>query len=238
MKIKFSAPPFLIEAAANPVPALAAMPEWYKKSGTGHDDFYPVPHKSNGTVKKCVPFLDALTTGYTILAAADIFIKGFPDGGSGYTASSALDECLPNGLIGTHGAAQMGKFKYMDGNHIVLKYQNPFMIETPKGFSCLFTPVLNSFELQSKGLHFLSGIVDSDVYNVPIAFPFLFTNFEKEVIIEKGTPLVQVIPFKKEDWKMSMEPEDEAKIRGQYAKVTSRFKDSYKRAFWRKSKYR
>jgi len=50
--------------------------------------------------------------------------------------------------------------------------------------------------------------------------------------------LVQVIPFKKEDWKMSMEPEDEAKIKGQYARVTSRFKDSYKRAFWRKSKYR
>jgi hypothetical protein len=69
-------------------------------------------------------------------------------------------------------------------------------VATPKGWSCLFVPPLNRpnplFEV-------LSGVVDTDTYQSLIHFPFIPTGPDGVHVIEKGTPLVQVIPFSRED---------------------------------------
>ena len=45
-------------------------------------------------------------------------------------------------------------------------------------------------------------MVDTDKYPIPVHFPFLLKkNFEG--LIKQGTPIIQVIPFKRESWKSS-----------------------------------
>jgi hypothetical protein len=44
----------------------------------------------------------------------------------------------------------------------------------------------------------LAGVVDTDTYRAPIHFPFFATGKDGLYTIEKGSPLVQVIPFKRD----------------------------------------
>jgi antitoxin (DNA-binding transcriptional repressor) of toxin-antitoxin stability system len=69
-------------------------------------------------------------------------------------------------------------------------------VETPPGYSALYTHPLNRFELPFLTV---SGIIDNDKVILPGSMPF----FVKEGfvgIIEAGTPIAQIIPFKREDW--------------------------------------
>ena len=58
----------------------------------------------------------------------------------------------------------------------------------------------------------IPGIVDTDTYNIEINFPFV-VNGDKypslRSLIKRGTPIVQVIPFKREQWRMKMESIDQ-----------------------------
>ena len=55
-----------------PLPSKKVIPEWYKKIETLHNR-----DASQPSVKKCMPFLDALSMGYTISTGWDIHIKKY-----------------------------------------------------------------------------------------------------------------------------------------------------------------
>ena len=50
----------------------------------------------------------------------------------------------------------------------------------------------------------LDGVVDTDTYYNNINFPFIWTGGSGEFVIPKGTPLVQVIPFRRESSEFSV----------------------------------
>ena len=51
-----------------PVPSSKLIPQWFKNiPGYGKDNIQ--------TVKKCIPFVDAMTMGYTVLLHIDLIIK-------------------------------------------------------------------------------------------------------------------------------------------------------------------
>ena len=53
----------------------------------------------------------------------------------------------------------------------------------------------------------IPGIVDTDSFSLEINFPIVLNGDKYPVIkttIKKGTPYVQVIPFKREKWKMKI----------------------------------
>ena len=65
-----------------PVPAKQALPQWYKEASPYVYDekeigMHPNPNAgiSNATIKACVPFLDAMTTGYMITLVSDIELR-------------------------------------------------------------------------------------------------------------------------------------------------------------------
>ena len=96
-------------------------------------------------------------------------------------------------------------------NFPAMKFYNPWRIQTPSGYSCLFTPPLNRVD---ERFEIISGVVDTDIYEEYINFPFilkkdyLLENIKDGKflsIIEKGTPYCQIIPFKRESWKMKIE---------------------------------
>jgi hypothetical protein len=86
----------------------------------------------------------------------------------------------------------------------------------------------------------MPGIVDTDTYNAAVNFPFVLNEPNKfEGLIPAGTPIAQVIPFKREFWEMSIGVEaDLVKNNKIGTKLRSKFFDSYKTQFREIKQYR
>ena len=85
--------------------------------------------------------------------------------------------------------------------YTIRKYMSPWIIETPPEYSLLFLPPVNRLEIPIVPL---VGLVDSDTYHNNVNTPFIHTMLEpnKEVhTIPKGTPICQVVPVKRDEWK-------------------------------------
>lgn len=193
---------------AVPVPAKAAMPAWFRRlPGT---DAPQVSATNNGlTVKRCMPFLDALSIGWLIPLAATVRIE-IKDGGSTVTAGWEFDR----EMVSNHGAFQVA------GNPFdprpPMKFHNYWTVRTPKGWSCLFVPAINR---PNPIVELFSGVVDTDTYTSPVNLPFVATGPDGAHTLEKGTPLVQVIPFRRTD----------AAIRGTVRTETAQDRDTRER---------
>ena len=83
---------------AEPVPARTALPAWFRRlPGLDRE---VLDHRCNGlTVKRCVPFLDALTTGWIVPLAATVRLE-VSDGGATVHAGWEFDR----ELVSPHGA--------------------------------------------------------------------------------------------------------------------------------------
>ena len=114
-----------------------------------------------------------------------------------------------------------------------MKFINPWLIETEEGYSCLFTSPLNHLERRIK---ILDGVVDTDTYYNNINFPFLWTGGDGEFFIPKGTPLVQVISFKREEYSLQIETVDNDKRANAQAKLGTHLRHAYRSEFWSKRK--
>lgn len=182
----------LLESIPHPVPAAKMVPEYFKKivPYTKEEHGY----NTGGTVKKCPPFIDAMTSGYIIPLWFDAEFLVSKDN---ILLRSKLD---PGLLVGFHPEEQIPNHPYVEKypfSRIALKYFSPWLITTPPGWSCLFTSPFNHLETRFK---VLDAIVDTDSYYAPVNFPFVWTGYkEGPHLIKKGTPIVQVIPFKRED---------------------------------------
>jgi hypothetical protein len=188
-----------------PEPSKLNIPSWYKE----------LNHSVNiKTVKGCMPFLDTLTTGYTLKMPVDYFIThNIKKEGERYTKGyTELDYQKTINInskdnLQVHPIDQLGKkcpFVNKNKNLPFNKLLNPWIIKTPPGYSCLFTPPLNN---KDDRFEIISGIVDTDSYETEINFPIVINGDKYPVlneVIKKGTPYVQIIPFKRESWKMKI----------------------------------
>jgi hypothetical protein len=110
---------------------------------------------------------------------------------------------------------------------------NFYNINTPNGYSLLAVHPLNRIELP---FHTLSGVIDTDNFNTPINFPFYIKkNFEG--IIKTGTPLVQLIPFKRENWNIKEGQYDPNQTKQNWFKFYEDIKHAYKNQSWSKKTY-
>ena len=75
-----------------------------------------------------------------------------------------------------------------------LKFHNYWTVRTAPGWSCLFVPPLNR---PNPIVEVLSGVVDTDQFGNEINFPFVTVADDGVHVLEQGTPLVQVIPFRR-----------------------------------------
>jgi hypothetical protein len=178
---------------APPAPAKTHMPEWFKrlpaidktKYGTGDTGL---------TVKRCMPFIDAMTTGFILPLAATVRLE-IRDGGATVTAGWDFDRTM----VSNHGTHQVTGHPATPSPPC--KFHNYWTIRTPPGWSCLFLPALNRpdpiFEPAA-------GVVDTDTYVAPIHFPFFVHAADGLYELEKGTPIVQVIPFRRETTALEM----------------------------------
>lgn len=216
---------YKVDKNVYPIPASKLLPKWYKEL----DSYIGKARKPNletnkttGTMKKCIPVFDAITAGYLILLPCDVYVSTVD--GAPYYQWANYD------LISFHPIEQ-GPTHPLSNGFPYPKFLNPWAIKTPKGYSCLFTAPKH----RDNPFTILDGIVDTDSYDAPVNFPFVMNDPKWEGLITAGTPIAQVIPFKRDVFSMEIADSNYSQT---LVQLRSKFFDSYKNYFWHKKDYR
>lgn len=213
----------------SPKPAIENLPEWYKKISSYIDnDKRPFlnGHQTRSTIKKCMPVFDSISMGYFIFLPYDIYIEY-----DGFQYNFVIPH--ESSQINNHPREQVEFHPYVTGDHVnVPKFSNPWSIKTQKGYSCLIIPPMHRENI----IQILPGVVDTDRYDNYINLPFTVSKKEFTGIIPAGTPIAQVIPFKRESWKLNNISSKDIKESGTL--VRSVFFEGYKKLFWSKKEYK
>lgn len=214
-KIKFKTinSRFLIK---EPTSASRSIPSWYRE----------MPRVADGveTSKMCMPFLDAMTAGYTIYLSADTYFE-----------NGQCKQISELSFVESHLDNQVSPAMLSDVYaKTPLKWVNHFIAETPKGYSSMFIHPANRLDLP---FYTLSGIVETDSFPAPVNFPFLIQKDFTGIILE-GTPIAQVIPFKREDWKSEVESNKDTPIPVSFLnELHAPPFNFYKRKFWKRKNF-
>lgn len=220
-KIEFYCRPEDRDVIAEPRPAKSDLPTWFRKLPAIDKD-HLTSQSSGLTVKRCMPFLDALALGWVIPLAATVRLD-IRDGGRTVEAGWEFDRVM----VSNHGAHQA--VGHPHDPRPPCKFHNHWTIRTAPGWSCLFLPPLNR---PNPVFEVVAGVVDTDRYASLIHFPFYATGSDGVHILEKGTPVVQVIPFRRSDVEM------EAVIRPESAEEGERREKIYRQTLAEDGWYR
>ena len=176
-----------------PVPARKSIPDWYKKTTRfNKNNEYVIPDKENYTdIKSCIPFFDSLNIGYVQRLWFDIYIES--------DDNDAEISCLldTNNIINRRPDNSARNFPtpyWCAKTKFTFSY--PYSVLTPSGYSTIFTQPFNQFDTP---LVFLTGVVDTDTLIHNGNYPF-FVKKNYKGVVKAGTPIIQMIPFKREQW--------------------------------------
>lgn len=164
-----------------PKPAKTFVPDWYKDIEAEKDLM---------NVKKCMPFLDSMSSGYIQTTWCDINITE-----QNGDLQVVFDSEVP--MFGQRPTSDMTIDESFYGTEFV--WHRPWSTILPDGYSALIVHPLNRIDLPFMTL---SGIVDFDksihakIGNIPFYIKKGFTG-----IIPAGTPMFQILPIKREKWK-------------------------------------
>ena len=147
----------------------------------------PVPDGgADLTIKHCMPFIDALTTGFMIPLQADIQVK---DG------EFSWDWPHEESPLGFHFPTQAPGVPFVDEGEVVIKAHNFWSIHIEPGCATVFTHPLNRLDLPFRTL---SGVVDTDSFDaLPVHFPMVWVDRDFEGTLPAGTPIAQCVPIER-----------------------------------------
>jgi hypothetical protein len=231
--IKFKATSeHVFKVRSKPVPASQMIPTWWKEMQPFTDgkngltlDPYP-----SFTAKKCFPLIDGITSGYVVQLWSDLIVSENKDKDSIARLQWTTDEPVAEAW----NSKQSSGYDFPDGySKIVFKYLHGWVIETPPGWSCLITHPLGYNNLPIKTI---PAVIDTDGLNTLANSPFMIkSGFEG--ILEKGTPMFQIIPFKRSEWASEYELQEENENWLNMEKLKTTIVSSYGKNFRKKKKY-
>jgi hypothetical protein len=192
--IEFYCHPGFHGVIPEPKPAIKYLPEWFRilppENKDIKDSSFNIPQM---TAKKCFPMIDAMSLGFTIPLGGDLQVTVDDD----LTKITAHN---PPGmkLAEFHQVSQVGgptgpKFP-MDP----IKFLNYWVIKTAPGWSTLFIPPINHYDMP---FTCLGGLVDTDNYPKEVNFPAIWNKPGFNGVLPAGTPLVTAIPIKRNSFK-------------------------------------
>lgn len=227
-KIVFT-PTFPVDVEYYPEPCSKNIPEWYKSTDSFiyEKKFNIVEGQGNQTIKKCIPVFDAMYAGYIIKSYVDVYVKQTDFFPHYYWPSYSP--------ISFHDVKQADKHP-KKSEYPYPKWMNPWSIKTDSGYSCLF---ISPMHQDNNIFTILPGIVDTDSYINPVNFPFTLNDPKFEGLIPAGTPIAQVIPFKRDSFEMKIGKEKDVNSVIKFSSVYSnKWVNNYKSKFWHKKQYR
>jgi hypothetical protein len=206
MTLTFRCPAELEGVLPPPVPATTGLPDWIKTMPP--QAFNAISGREINTVKRCPPFVDAMTHGFLIPLMCDLRFEN---------GEIIWDQELPPGgavtfvraPIGFHESSQVAGTPLFEPDRFLIKFHNLWTIEAPQGYAVLFTHPLNRFDLPFTTL---TGLVDCDRYHDNwVHFPAHWHDPEFTGVLAKGTPIAQCVPVRRENWVLrtaAFTPED------------------------------
>ena len=196
----------------NPVvPASSIIPDWYVKLKKDYISDFDKTHYP--TAKRCPGIFDFLRAGYIIPAWSDFLVRW-----DGTNNPPKFEETVAMREISNKSfTVQHAVYLENDTNHEypqaegapflnnsckdILKLITPWCVDTSEGISLLF---LQPYYHNSTDITIMPGMLDTDIEyinNKHISIFLKINSPNKDIFIERGTPLLQVIPFKRTDYK-------------------------------------
>ena len=211
-----------------PVPAAQGLPDWVRTMPA--QAFNALVGGEDDTVKRCPPFLDAMTAGFLIPLICDVRVEN-----GEFTWDCDLP---PAGLVdfarsplGIHDAGQVAGTPLFEDDRFLIKFHNLWTIQAPAGYALLFTHPVNRFDLPFTTL---TGLVDSDrFHDAWINFPAHWHDTDFTGVLPRGTPVAQVFPVRRETWtaRTAVLTDDEARAAQALLGDIGREKGVYRKRF-------
>jgi hypothetical protein len=209
-------------------PAKNHIPEWYKEIPRwANNEIFEFGKGFNNTVKQCMPFLDALTSGYMIVLPNDLYVKS--DNGMPFISWNRID-------FPPTSRNSVADLKLIPAGHspIEFTWQTGVANTIPLGYSMILTHPINRYDLPFTTL---TGIVDGGLVMSPEGNIPFYMKQDFEGIIPKGTPIAQLIPFRQENWSSEITDGLIKTARQHSDKTNSLISGWYKKTFWTRKKY-
>ncbi|MCI4661195.1 MAG: hypothetical protein MRY63_05150 [Neomegalonema sp.] len=186
--------PALAPILPRPIPAAKGLPDWLRAMPT------EVASETLGgmsvrTLKHCPPLIDALSLGILLPLAADLVVEGGEIAWD-WEPPVIADQLMSRAPIGLHVPEQTSGAPLPVPGQFAVKFMNFWTLQTPPGWSVLFTHPLNREDLPFRTL---SGVVACDLFaDGLVHFPALWTDPSFTGVLPAGTPVAQAIPFARE----------------------------------------
>jgi hypothetical protein len=222
------------EICPKPFPASQLLPEWWKnaspyiKSSENPNGKKIIVEnfESNASFKKCTPMLDLLSAGYIVPLWADVQVRHDAYGPN-------LTWRVSKSVFEGHNGQEV---EIPDGyEKLQFKFLNQWVPKLPKGYSAL---IIACPGYPNNPFRPIQAIIDYDKTTHPLYPPmYLKENFEG--IVEKGTPMFQIIPFKRNNWKSVFSfLEDGQQLINMDRDIKSTIVNNYVKDFWEKKSYK
>jgi len=209
-----------------PKPCFKELPDWYVNT-TNANKLYktskcPFVNQSGdfptifANIKTCPAVFDFLTSGYVISAWDNFVVRNINNGLFVSWQQTPIHAEKPDHVFMTHrtdlqidGLRGAEEEPLYGGLHKLL---SPWFVQTPPGISLYIT---NPSQYRDKRFTTVDGIIHPDKH--PMSLQWFF-EWNKPIIetsdfslidtklqyIKKGTPLIMVIPFRREKYKQSI----------------------------------
>lgn len=229
--IRFSAHERFLKLG-KPIAAKSAIPNWYKEAESTYIHPDDPSNEENAGLKKCMPYMDTMVSGYFITVPVDIYVSTGEDGNPKFSWNGP--ESL--GQFVDERPKSLGSTMPRPAGHLPnhLVWSGFWGWKTPRGWSTLVTHPLNRYDLPFTTA---SAIVDSDGFNAPGNLPF----FLKEGftgIIPAGTPIAHLLPIKRASWMMIDDSTGMADVEKVQGTLVRKPETLYKKIFWQRKDYR
>lgn len=200
---------------------------------------YPkdIKHRNFATIRNCPGIEDVFNFGYTVYFPTDIFIDSTDKENIYWFAPNIeIPSLKKTGLkyIDFNNIESTENFLFPENSHkISLKINSLWGIKTENGYSIWISRPMFRSDLP---LIPIDSIVDSDKFplRAPVSF-FVKNNFKG--LIKAGTPMYQVIPFKRENFKSKIIDVDIKDAEKFVDIIDSVFTNPYKKFFWTRKKF-
>ena len=139
LTLTFRCPPELDKILPRPIPAVRGLPDWFKAMPA--NAFNMTMGEETQTVKKCPPFIDAMTYGYLLPLVTDLEVRNGEFSWHFEVPEGFVSE-YSHSPIGFHDPSQVTGSPFAEDDRFIIKFNGFWNIEAPPGYSLLFTCLL------------------------------------------------------------------------------------------------
>ena len=201
------------------------MPDWWMKTPPWQNDSVKTKNTTDninnkGTIKRCPAVPEFMSMGFIVPMWCDVRIEIFDDNSWRWNTPASEFH------FGSHGDTQLKNHlpKYARPE-VIIKPDCPWLVKTPPGISLLQLPLFWHF---NPAFSVAPGILWSDIHH-EINQQMMFHRYGS-FKIERGTPLAQYIPIRRDKFDMNVgdeTPELRKDAQASYLHVRTKFGSGY-----------